>query len=156
MGGLETAPAEGTIDRGWGPSAGSRVLVVFEPCRTGTAALREGAQLANAGSELWVVTLAPQARPLRCCGGGGAGPYNCAVRGAAETELREARRHLGSVAARATFTVLVGSPDPPLAAWVHEQAVDLILLPSRRLTLHGGPLARGLRRETDAEVRLIR
>ncbi len=156
MGGLDTALANGTINRGSGPSAGSRVLVVFEPCRTGAAALREGAQLANAGSVLSVVTLAPQARPLRCCGGGGAGPYNCAVRGAAEAELCEARRHLGSVAGRATFTVLVGSPDPPLAAWVHEHDFNLILLPSRRLTLRGGPLARGLRRETDAEIRLIR
>lgn len=52
--------------------------------------------------------------------------------------------------------MLVGSPDPPLAAWVHEHGFDLILLPSRRFTLRGGPLARGLRRETEAEVRLIR
>src|ERR1700694_1252371 len=87
-----------TIPGGRGATAGrpARVLVVFEPGRSGAAALREAAELAEAGSELSVVTLAPQARPLRCCGGDGAGPYNHAVREEAQTELHEARGLLGS------------------------------------------------------------
>ena len=139
-----------------GPDA-ARVLVVFESTRGGTAALRAGAELAGAGSELSVVTLAPQAKPLRCCGGGGgAGPYNCAVRAQADEELNEARKLLESEVNRSTFTVLVGHPDPPLAAWVSEHEFDIVLLGSRRLTRGGGRLARVLRRETAAEVRLVR
>src|SRR6202163_3463374 len=99
-------------DRGATAAPPGRVLVVSEPGRTGTAALREAAELAEAGSELSVVTLAPQARSLPCCGGGGAGPYNCAVRDEAQMELGEARGLLGSAARRATFTVLRGCPDP--------------------------------------------
>jgi hypothetical protein len=133
----------------------ARVLVVFEAGRSGQAALREAAELAEAGCELSVVTLAPQARPLRCCGGGGAGPYNCAVRGEAETELRQARESMGSAAGRATFRVLQGCPEPPLTAWVAEHAFDLVLLARHRLTLGGNRLVRGLRRATGAEVRLV-
>jgi hypothetical protein len=152
--GTATRPTNGD---GRGASAGppARVLVVFEPGRSGTAALREAAELAEAGSELSVVTLAPQARPLRCCGGGGAGPYNCAVRDEAQLELHEARGHLGSAGRRATFTVLRGCPDPPLAAWVAEHAFDVVLLAWHRFTLGGNRLARRLRRTTTAEVRLV-
>jgi nucleotide-binding universal stress UspA family protein len=137
-----------------GPDA-ARVLVVFDSTRAGAAALRAGAELAGAGSELSVVTLAPQAKPLRCCGGGGAGPYNCAVRAQADEDLKEARKLLESELKRSAFTVLVGHPDPPLAAWVSEHGFDVVLLPSRRLTRSGGRLARDLRRETAAEVRLV-
>jgi hypothetical protein len=158
MRGLDATLDSGTIDDGPSATAGrpARVLVVFEPGRSGAAALREAAELAEAGSELSVVTLAPQARPLRCCGGGGAGPYNCAVRGEAETELRQAREDLGSARGRATFTVLVGCPEPPLTAWVAEHAFNLVLLPLHRLTLGGNRLARSLRRATEADVRLVR
>jgi hypothetical protein len=138
-----------------GPEA-ARVLVVFESTRAGAAALRAGAELTDAGGELSVVTLSPQARPLRCCGGGGAGPYNCAVRAQADAELNEARALLRSEFKRSTFTVLVGHPDPPLAAWVSEHGFDIVLLASRRVTRSGGPLARNLRRHTSAEVRLVR
>src|ERR1700681_1557165 len=113
-------------DRGATAAPPGRVLVVFEPGRTGTAALREAAELAEAGSELSVVTLAPQARPLRWCGGGGGGADHCAVRDEAQMELRQARGLLGSAARRATFTTLRGCPEPPLAAWVAEHAFDLI------------------------------
>src|SRR5450759_4211770 len=57
-----------------------RVAVVFERGGAGTAALREAAELANAGSELSVVTLAPQARPAIWGRAGGEGPYNIAIR----------------------------------------------------------------------------
>jgi len=155
---LDATLTSGTTDGGqeWTAPRPTRVLVVFEPGRTGMTALREAAELAEAGSELSVVTLAPQARPLRCCGGGGAGPYNCAVRGEAETELQQARQDLGTAAGRASFTVLAGCPEPPLAAWVAEHAFDLILLPHHRLTFGGNRLAKGLRRSTEAEVRLVR
>lgn len=155
---IEATLTRGSTDGGLAVSArpAARVLVVFEPGRTGEAALREAAELAQAGSELSIVTLAPQASPLRCCGGGGAGPYNCAVREEAHLELNEARALLGSVSRRAKFSVIVGHPNPPLAAWVVAQAFDLVLIPSRRLTFGGGRLARGLRRATTAEVRLIK
>jgi len=132
-----------------------RVLAVFEPGHTGEATLREAAELAEAGSELSVVTLAPQAGPCRCCGKGGTGPYNIAVREEAEIELRQARDVLGATAERASFTVLVGRPSPPLAAWAAERTFDLILLPSHRFTRGGNGYAKGLRRATSAEVRLI-
>jgi hypothetical protein len=137
------------------PGATQRVLAVFEPGHAGEATLREAAELAEAGSELSVVTLAPQARPSRCCGKGGAGPYNIAVREEAEIELRQARDILGTSAMRASFTVLVGHPTPPLAAWVQEDAFDLILLPSHPFTRGGNRYARTMRRATSAEVRLV-
>jgi hypothetical protein len=155
---IDAMSSVGAIDGGLTATAGPavRVLVVFEPGRTGEAALREAAELAEAGSELSVVTLAPQARPSRCCGGGGAGPYNCAVQEEAKMDVRQAHAILGSTAERATFTVLVGHPDPPLATWAADRAFDLVLLPAHRLTLGGNRLARGLRRATAAEVRLVR
>ena len=157
MGGLDVTLAGDTIGGDRGASAGraARVLVVYEPCPTGRAALREAAELANAGSELTVVTLAPQARPLLWGKAGGEGPYNIAVREEAEMELRQARDILGSVAGRAAFTVLAGTC-PPLAPWAAAQAFDLVLLPHHRFTPGGSHLARGLRRATFAEVRLVR
>jgi hypothetical protein len=131
------------------------VAVVFERGDAGTAALREAAELANAGHELWVVTLAPQARPPCWGRAGGTGPYNIAIREEAELELREARDILGSVAARATFEVLSGCPMPPLASWVAQHDVGLVLLPRHRLTPGGNPFAKSLRKETSAEVRLV-
>jgi hypothetical protein len=136
--------------------AAGRVAVVFQRGDTGTAALREAAELANAGHELSVVTLAPQARPPSWGRAGGTGPYNIAIKQEAELELQEARDILGSVAGRATFEVLSGSPQPPLAAWVAQHRFGLVLLPHQRLTPGGNFFARGLRRNTSAEVRLVR
>ncbi len=152
-----TTPVEGAV--GGGSSSGGarpRVAVVFERGNAGTAALREAAELANAGRELSVVTLAPQARPPIWGRAGGTGPYNIAIREEAELELREAREILGSVAGRATFEVLVGCPQPPLATWVAEHGFGLVLLPRRRLTPGGNPFAKSVRTETSAEVRLVR
>jgi hypothetical protein len=156
MPGLGTTPAEGSVHGGSGSGASRRVAVVFERSDAGTAALREAAELASAGSELSVVTLAPQARPPSWGRAGGTGPYNIAIKQEAELELREARDMLGSVADRATFKVLVGCPQPPLAAWVAQQGFGLVLLPHHRLTLGGNFFARSLRKETSAEVRLVR
>jgi Universal stress protein family len=145
---------EGSVET---QSAGAarRVLAVFEPGHSGEAVLREAAELAEAGYELSVVTLAPQARPSRCCGKGGTGPYNIAVREEAEIELRQARVVLGAAARRASFTVLVGHPSPPLAAWAAEHAFDLVLLPSHPFTRGGNRHARDVRRAVSAEVRLV-
>jgi nucleotide-binding universal stress UspA family protein len=137
------------------PRATQRVLAVFEAGHAGEATLREAAELAEAGSELWVVTLAPQARPSLCCGKGGTGPYNIAVREEAELELRQAKGILGPAARDASFTVLVGDPAPPIAAWAEEDAFDLILLPSHPFTRGGNRYARAMRRATSAEVRLV-
>ena len=153
---LGVAPVEDSTHGG--PTSGGprRVAVVFERGDAGAAALREGAELANAGRELSVVTLAPQARSPLWGRAGGTGPYNVAIKQEAELELREARDILGSVAGRASFDVLVGCPQPPLASWVAEHGFGLVLLPHHRLTPGGNPFARSLRKQTSAEVRLVR
>jgi hypothetical protein len=131
------------------------VLVLYERCRSGAAALREAVELTSGGGELTVVTLAPQARPSRCCGGSQAGPYNCAIREEAALELREAHETLGPAAERAAFKLLIERRDPPLAAWAHEQGFDLVLLPARRLTRGGNRAARRLRSSGAAEIRVV-
>ncbi len=155
MSGLSVTPTDGSTVRGSGSGAAGRVAVVFERGDAGAAALREAAELATAGRELAVVTLAPQARPARWGRAGGEGPYNVAIREEAQEELREARALLGSVAERATFDVLAGCPRPPLVAWVGRHRFTLVLLPRQRLTLGGNLFARSLRKETSAEVRLV-
>ncbi len=141
-----------------GPDGGApaRVAVVFERGARGEAVLREGAELASAGRLLAVVALAPQARPPKWGRAGGEGPYNVAVRQEAELDLRAAREMLGTVAERATFNVLAGCPQPRLAAWVLEHRIGLVLLPRHRLTPNGNFFVRSLRKETSAEVRVIR
>lgn len=138
-----------------GPGAPARVAVVFERGKAGRAALREAAELANAGRELSVVALAPQALAARWGRAGGEGPYNIAMREESQLEISEAREILGSVASRATFEVLAGYPQPPLASWVSKNGFVLVLLPRRRFTLGGHPLAKSVAKETSAEVRLV-
>jgi hypothetical protein len=134
----------------------TRVLVLFESTRSGVAALREAAELCNADAHLSVVTLAPQGVQSRCCARGpSVEVVNCVVRDEAEVDLREARQILGELAEGATFKSLVGTQDPPLSKWAAANAFDLIVLPSRRFSIGGHPLARKLRRTTTAEVRLI-
>jgi len=149
-----TALVETPPGRDGDPGSPARVAVVFERGGPGEAVLREGAELANAGRLLAVVTLAPQARGLRRAGG--EGPYNIAVREEAACELQEARELLGAVAGRASFQVLAGCPQPNLAGWVAEHGLGLVLLPRHRLTPQGNFFVRSLRRETSAEVRVIR
>ncbi len=152
-----TTLIDGSVDGEAGSEAGppGRVLVVFDRTQAGEAALREGAELANAGRLLAVVTLAPQPRPSKWARGGGTGPFNIAVRQEAELELAEARRILGSVAGRASFEVLAGTPQPHLAEWVARHGFELVLLPRRRFTPGGHLFARSLRKETSAEIRLV-
>jgi hypothetical protein len=134
----------------------ARALVLFEPTRSGAAAMSEAARLCGAGTDVTVVTLAPQAVAARCCQRGpGVEVLNCVVRDEAAGELDQAREMLGAAADRATFRTLIGKRDPPLRSWASAQAFDLILLPSRRRSLRGHPLARGLRRATKTELRLV-
>lgn len=132
-----------------------RVLVLYEHGRNGSAALSQAAELA-AGTDatLAVVTLARQDPANRCCGPSRQA-FNCAVREQAGLELHEARELLGPAADRAELKVLVGSPEPRLAAWAAEQDFDVVLLPRRRLTPGGHPAARRLRRATASDVRLV-
>jgi hypothetical protein len=141
---------------GAGARPPARVLVLFESSKNGVAALREAAGLGDAGSELTIVSLAPQAVPARCCRRGpGVEVVNCVVREEAEQELCEARAILGDAAERASFRTLVGTRDPTLAVWAAAQSFDLIFLPARRLSFGGHPFARRLRRATTAELRLV-
>ncbi len=151
-----TTLVEDPPQSGPGGGAPARVAVVFERGATGEAVLREGAELANAGRLLAVVALAPQARPPKWGRAGGEGPYNIAVRQEAELDLRAAREILGSVADRATFNVLAGYPQPRLAAWVAEHGIGLVLLPRHRLSPNGNLFVKSLRKETSAEVRVVR
>jgi hypothetical protein len=137
------------------PSGTRRVIVLYERCRSGAATLREAAELAGPDGEVAVVTLAPQARRTGCVRCGGVGPYNRAIREEAHLELGEAREILGSAADRATFKVLIERRDPPLTTWVSEQGFDVVLLPGRRLTLGGNPIARKLRRTSGPEIRVV-
>lgn len=135
------------------PTRSQRVLVVYREGRAGEAALREGAELAAAGAELTVLTLMPQAKPLKCCKGGGAGPYNCAIRDQAEDELAKAKTQLGTLAPGVNFTKLAGTPWPPLGEWTAARSFDVVIVPRHRFTRAGGRLARELRAATNAEIR---
>ena len=76
-------------------SAGRRVVVVYEPGRTGAAALDLAARLVgDDGSGPTVVGVAPHDARI-CCGAGSAIDYNRAVYEAADAELRRARELLG-------------------------------------------------------------
>ena len=94
---------------------GKRVVVLYEPGRTGSAALDLARRLVEGvGVRLTVVSLAPQDTRI-CCGAGSAMDYNQTVCETAEAELRQARKELGPNADRASFKVLVEGKDPPLA-----------------------------------------
>jgi hypothetical protein len=135
------------------PRPATRVLVLFESTRSGVAALGEAAALLGADVDLSVVTLAPQSVQPRCCARGpSVEVVNCVVRDEAEDGLVRAREIVGE---QATFRSLVGGQDPPLAKWAAASSFDLILLPARRFSTAGHPLARRLRRATGAEVRLV-
>jgi len=137
------------------PGRAERVLVVYCEGRGGEAALREGAALAAGGAELTVVTLAPKAKSLRCCKGGGAGPWNCAIDDAADDDLRTAHTLLGTIAPRASFKKLAGTPWPPLGEWSAKSGFDVAIVPRDRFTRGGGRIARELRGATTADVRLV-
>ena len=133
------------------------MVVLYEPGRTGSAALDlAGRLVGDDGSGLTVVGVAPQDARI-CCGAGSAIDYNAAVREAADAELRRARELLGHAGNRASFKLLVPDKDPPLAAWIDAAGFDVVLLPARRRPLRSAkhPAADQLRRSTSAEVRIV-
>ena len=136
------------------PHGAPRIAVLYER-RAGAAALREATDLAGAEGSVTVVALAPQSLPSGCCGAS-VDALNCAVRDAAREDLAQARTLLGTTAARATFKCLVRHVDPPPPAWLANQGFDVVVLPARRLSRRGHPLARRLERVTDAEIRIAR
>jgi hypothetical protein len=139
------------------PSAGKRVVVLYEPGRSGSAALDLARRLVgDDGSALTVLTVAPQDRRI-CCGAGSAIDYNRAVCEAADAELREARELLRPVGDRASFKLLVQDKDPQLATWIAAGDFDVVLLPARRRPLRSAkhPAADQLRRSTSAEIRVV-
>ncbi len=131
--------------------------MLYEPGRTGSAALALAGRLVGGdGSVLTVVGVAPRDERI-CCGAGSAIDYNRAVCEAAGAELRRARELLGSVGNRASFKLLVQGKDLPLAAWIDAAGFDVVLLPARRRSLRGAkhPVADRLRGSTRAEVRVV-
>jgi hypothetical protein len=137
--------------------AGKRVVVLYEPGRTGSAALDlAGRLVGDDGCALTVVSVAPQDTRI-CCGAGSAIDYNRAVCEAADAELRQARELLGHAGNRASFKLLVQDKDPPLAAWIAACGFDVVLLPARRRPLRSAkhPAVDQLRRSTSAEVRIV-
>ena len=141
-------------DRDRASARPARILVVFESTPSGVAALHEASRLREADTHVTVVTLAPQSLQPRCCARGpSVEVVNCVVRDEAASDLCEAREILGDER-DVTFETLIGTRDPPLHAWAAARSFDLIVLPARRLSLGGHPLARKLRRVTAAEVRL--
>ena len=155
---FERAMGNGSLARSEATAPlGGLVVLLYEPGRTGSAALEVARRLVwAAGMGLTVVSFAPQDTRV-CCGAGSAMDYNRAVCESAEAELRQARRELGPFAERAAFKVLVEDKDPPLAAWIAAGGFDLVLLPARRRPLRRAkhPAAEPLRRSTSAEVRVI-
>ena len=137
-------------------SGGKRVVVLYEPGRSGSGALDLAGRLVGGdGSALTVVSVAPQGRRI-CCGGSAIG-YNRAVCEAVAAELQQARELLGALGDRASFRLLVQDKDPPLAAWIGGGGFDVVLLPARRRPLRGAkhPAADQVRRSTSAEVRIV-
>jgi hypothetical protein len=136
---------------------GRRVVVLYERGRSGSAALDLARRLVrDHGSELTVVSLAPQDKRV-CCGAGSAMDYNRAVRETAEVELGDARELLGREGSRALFKLLVQDMDPPFAAWIAAGDFGVVLLPARRRPLRNAkhPAAGQLRRLTSAEVYVV-
>jgi universal stress protein family protein len=135
-----------------------RVMVLYEPGRTGDAAVACARELAQgSGASLTLVGVVPMAEggAPRC--GGSAIAYNEAVMEQVAEELHEAKRHLGEFADDARIELLIEGADPPLVDWSAAHGFDTILLPARRRLLRSvkHPDATRLLRGTGAEVRVI-
>ena len=147
---------ESRWDGAFGRRRGQRVLALYEPGRSGAAALAEAGRLIEtASAELTVVASAPQdTAPRRCTVYTDA--YNRCVREEAAGWLGEARRLLGAYGERTRYALLVGGRDPPLEAWAAGRGFDLVLLPAHRvLGRSRHPAARRLRSATGAEIRVV-
>ena len=153
---MQTVPPPDFVPTVPRPS-GRRVLVLYEPGRSGEAVLALARELAiTERAALTVAGFVPQANPGRGCIGSPA-DYNRAVRDTVQRELAEAREGLGEAADRAMFVLLVEGRDPPLQDWSAEIGFDVILLPARRRPMRSlkHPAAAGLKRRTGADVRVV-
>lgn len=133
------------------------VLVLFEPGRSGTAALDLARGLAERDrASVTVLAVVPEAPSGSRCGNS-ATEYNSIVRDTVARELDQAREHLAEIGGHVAFKLLAEGTDPPLPDWVRGAGVDVVLLPSRRRPLRSlkHPAAAALRRSTDAEVRIV-
>jgi hypothetical protein len=135
---------------------GKRILVVFEPGRSGVAAVEAACGLAtHDDTSVTAVSLAPQAPTLRGCGPS-ALSYNDTVRDEVAKELEQAEELLWPLGGRAECRLLVEGVDPRLEEFVAAQHFDLVLLPARRRPLRSTkhPAAAALMR-LGAEVRVV-
>jgi hypothetical protein len=134
---------------------GKRVLVVFEPGRSGTAALELARELVEGqGATLTVVGVAPQGVSGTRCGNS-ALDYNLAVRDSVAGDLGHARAWLGEFGVRASYELLIDGVSPSLDEFAAAGRFDLVLLPARRRPMRGHPATQRLRRATAAEIQVI-
>lgn len=132
-------------------------MVLLETGAAGAAAIELARALAvRRDSSLTVVSVVPQASGGPRCGNS-AREFNTIVMEQVAAELGQARAHLGDAAQDVRFELLIEGVDPPLAEWSAAAGFDLILVPARRRSLRHErhPEAARLRRETDAEVRVV-
>src|ERR1700729_59545 len=135
---------------------GKRVLVVFEPARSGAAALELARELAEShGATLTIVSVAPQGVSGARCGNS-ALDYNLSVQDSVARDLDHARARLEEVGVHASDELLLDGASPSLDELAAE-GFDLVLLPARRRLLRaaGHPAAAGLRRATGADVQVV-
>jgi nucleotide-binding universal stress UspA family protein len=135
---------------------GKRVLVVFEPARSGAAALDLARELAEChGATLTIVSVAPQGMSGARCGNS-ALDYNLSVQDSVARDLDHARAWLEEMGVRASYELLLDGASPSLDELAAE-GFDLVLLPARRRLMRapGHPAERGLRRATGLEVQVV-
>jgi hypothetical protein len=107
---------------------GRRILVVYESGRRGAAAVEEVGRLAPEGDDaLTVVALAPGQLSMHCVPS--AGSLDAAVVDAAERDLADARRRLGSLATGTEFRILSGDAERALSDLIQSGSFDLVLMP---------------------------
>jgi nucleotide-binding universal stress UspA family protein len=137
--------------------SGKRVLMVFEPARSGGAALELARELVERqGATLTVVSVAPQGRSGARCGNS-ALDYNLAMQDSVVGDLDRARARLEEFGASASYELLIDGGSPSLDEFASAGRFDLVLLPARRRPMRapGHPAAKRLRHATSAEIRVI-
>jgi hypothetical protein len=136
---------------------GKRVLVVFEPVRSGGAVLELARELVERHSAtLTVVSVAPQDMSAARCGHS-ALDYNLAIQDSVVGDLDHARAWLEEFGVSASYELLIDGVSPSLDELAAAGRFDLVLLPARRRLMRapGHPAAERLRRTTGAEIQVI-
>jgi len=148
-----TDPATESADR---PGAGRRILVLFEPGRSGEAAVELARDLASRDlGTVTVVGVAPRTPITRGCLPS-ARDYDATVCEAVASDLERAGDLLRAIGSRAESRLLVEGRDPSLEDLVSDGRFDLVLLPARRRLLRAGhPVAARLRAIGRGDVRIV-